>query len=227
MKTVQNSLNKMSQSICELPLQITSLTVRRGDQNVIEGLSLSLEAGDALVIMGPNGSGKSTLMRVLAGFLPPASGEIRLGDIPYLPQDPACPVELFWYAGADGLSDQMSGIESQTLFQSLRASASERPGGDEDPFFIADIIHQPVRQLSTGQRQRLALSCLIQASASRPSPGLWLLDEPDSGLDTEGRLALEEQIDAHLNRGGRVVMVSHQTRSPLFAHRTLRFEAAS
>ncbi|MCG3041062.1 ATP-binding cassette domain-containing protein [Streptomyces sp. S1A] len=151
--------------------------------------ALSLAPGERLLITGPNGAGKSTLLRVLAGELPPDTGRVtRHGRIGHLPQEPA------------------PGRPGETL---LDAFARGRPGtADEHAerllclgLFTPDRLPVPVVNLSTGQRQRLALARLVTEPAD-----VLLLDEPTNHLSP----ALVEELEAALaGFDGALVVVSH------------------
>ncbi|TLF81080.1 ABC-F family ATP-binding cassette domain-containing protein [Nocardia cyriacigeorgica] len=152
---------------------------------------LTLASGDRLLITGPNGAGKSTLLRVLAGDLAPDTGTVvRRGRIGYLAQQPpaAKPGETLLAAFARGRGEpdrQAERLLSLGLFD--RAQLTAR-----------------VAELSTGQRQRLALARLV----SEPTDAL-LLDEPTNHLSP----GLIEELEAALaDYPGALVIVSHDRR---------------
>ncbi|MBF6517632.1 ABC-F family ATP-binding cassette domain-containing protein [Nocardia cyriacigeorgica] len=153
--------------------------------------SLTLASGDRLLITGPNGAGKSTLLRVLAGDLAPDAGTVvRRGRIGYLAQQPppARPGETLLTAFASGRGEpdrQAERLMSLGLFDRARLTAR-------------------VAELSTGQRQRLALARLV----SEPTDAL-LLDEPTNHLSP----GLIEELEAALaDYPGALVIVSHDRR---------------
>ncbi|CAL9469137.1 Energy-dependent translational throttle protein EttA [Streptomyces sp. enrichment culture] len=153
---------------------------------------LTVRAGDRLLVTGGNGAGKSTLLRVLAGRLTPDAGRVtRRGRIGHLPQDPA------------------PGRPGETV---LQAYARGLPGHPEDHterllalgLFAPERLTARVTELSTGQRQRLALARLL----SRPSDVL-LLDEPTNHLSP----ALVEDLEQALaDYPGTLLLVSHDRR---------------
>ncbi|MCP2261528.1 macrolide transport system ATP-binding/permease protein [Streptoalloteichus tenebrarius] len=154
--------------------------------------SLTVDAGDRLLLTGPNGAGKSTLLRVLVGDLEPDSGHVaRRGRIGYLAQDVP--------AGAPG----------ETV---LTAFARGRGGLPEEHaerllslgLFGAEQLTAPVSGLSTGQRQRLALARLVTEPVD-----VLVLDEPSNHLS----LALVEELEKALEHyRGALVVVSHDRR---------------
>ncbi|MFI6729480.1 ATP-binding cassette domain-containing protein [Streptomyces sp. R-74717] len=158
----------------------------------LDSTSLTVTAGERLLITGPNGAGKSTLLRVLAGEVAPDSGCVtRRGRIGYLPQEPQPgePDETVLAAFARGRAGEAAGHTERLLSLGL---------------FDRDQLTVPVGRLSTGQLQRLALARLL----SEPSDVL-LLDEPTNHLSP----ALVEELEAALTGyNGAIVIVSHDRR---------------
>ena len=207
-------------------LHIQDLSVMRGDSLLIDGLSFSLAPGEMIWLAGDNGSGKTSLLRCLAGFLPPFSGDIIFGDQARRDQaggDQAGgkqaggkqawqrnrdDLPLIWHGHRRGLAPSLTGREA--LQDTARLFGGDLPDFEDpasDAFDIHSFIDLPIRVLSFGQSQRLALSRLL-IRQDGPVP-LWLLDEPNSGLDGHSRAALNAVMRAHLAAGGRIVIASH------------------
>ena len=181
---------------------------------IIQNLSFSLKAGDALGVIGSSGSGKSTLGRALVGLWPVAKGTIRLDSseighwepdhlgtaLGYLPQD----VQLFAGTVAQNIArfqpDRQSDdvIRAATLAHADHLISRLPEGYDTE-------IGEAGATLSGGQRQRIAL-----ARALYGSPFLIVLDEPNSNLDAEGEAALTESIKAVRERGCIVIVIAHR-----------------
>lgn len=182
-------------------LELKDAAIRRGDHIILRHLSFQISAGGRLWLRGGNGAGKSTLMRMIAGFLPLAAGDLLLGGKPFQPgRDLQLPIQFIGHD--NGLSLVLSGRKN--LEQATALIGAEMP--ESDNFNIQSFIDRPVRSLSAGQMQRIALTRLC-ASAS---DSLWLLDEPDTALDTDNRAALFSLIDQHCERGGRVILATHR-----------------
>ncbi len=169
-------------------LAAIDLACRRGDRVLLRGLSFELAPGDALQLGGPNGIGKSSLIRMLAGLLRPFHGHVE-------------------HSGGLALSDERSALDAhRPLGEALafwrRIDGSGAPCAD---FGLEDLLDVPVRFLSTGQRKRAALARLAGSGA-----GVWLLDEPLNGLDTQWGAAAQAAIEAHRAGGGIAVIASHQ-----------------
>ncbi len=158
----------------------------------LDRASLTVTAGERLLITGPNGAGKSTLLGVLAGEVAPDSGSVtRRGRVGHLPQEPhpGEPDETVLAAFARGRAGEAAAYTEQLLSLGL---------------FGRDQLTVPVGRLSTGQLQRLALARLL----SEPSDVL-LLDEPTNHLSP----ALVEELEAALTGyNGAIVIVSHDRR---------------
>ncbi|WP_280463844.1 ABC-F family ATP-binding cassette domain-containing protein [Nocardia carnea] len=173
---------------CSAVLDATDISVA----NKLTPTSFAVAAGERVLITGPNGAGKTTLLRVLAGELEPDSGAVtRRGRIGYLAQEPR------------------TGDPGRTL---LAAFAHDRPGvADEHAeqllalgLFTRAQLTTRVGELSTGQRQRLALARLV----TEPAAAL-LLDEPTNHLSP----GLVEDLETALTHyPGALVIVSHDRR---------------
>lgn len=172
-------------------LRLEGVACVRGGRMLFTGLNLALDAGEAALVSGPNGIGKSSLLRLAAGLLKPFSGKIeRAGDVALLAEDHALDPERslgkaigFW-AGIDGGRERLS-------------AAIERVGLD-------GLGPVPMRFLSTGQRKRAGLARIIASGA-----GVWLLDEPANGLDSDGIAMLEALVAEHRAGGGIALIASH------------------
>ena len=225
--TASSRLHNAPALPADLPLIVRGLRVGRGQKVLLDDMNWQIAAGQAILITGPNGTGKTSLLRTIAGFIPPMSGEILLGDSRFAPHQPDSPLRLSYYGMADGLAELMTGRDALLQYVKFRRRGRTDPVNPEidspeiDKFSCAPFLDTEIRHLSGGQRQRLALSRLALDLAATEERYLWLLDEPDSALDIEGRQVLEEMISDMLASGGRVIMTSHQPPDMQFAHRVL------
>ena len=170
--------------------------------------SLHVKAGERVAILGPSGAGKSTLLNLIAGFLPPASGELRLNETGHTRTPPSArPVSMLFQE--NNLFNHLTVRENIGLGLhpglKLTAAQQESVATIAREMAIDDLLARLPGELSGGQRQRAALArCLI-----RQQPIL-LLDEPFSALDPALRqemLTLLERLCQAQNLT--LLMVSH------------------
>lgn len=188
-------------------LQGEALAAIRGDRGLFADLDFSLGAGELLYVNGPNGSGKTTLLRMLCGLVLPAAGRVcwegrdiqALGD--------AYRAELAWCGHHNAIKDDLSGLENLRIGGRLAGLAT---GAAEALDALARMGLQgfedlPTKVLSQGQKRRVGLARLLLTRAR-----LWVLDEPFTALDSAAVETLQQTIRGHLERGGLVVLTTHQ-----------------
>jgi heme exporter protein A len=187
-----------------LRLSVNNLACERGERRIFEGVSFTLQAGEALVITGRNGAGKSSLLDILAGRLHPADGMILFSDA-----GERTLAECLHYVGhRDALKAALTAEENLTFARDFLGNPALKPREALDAVGLAHAARLPVAYLSAGQRRRVALARLLVAE--RP---LWLLDEPTSALDTASQETLHLLLESHRRNGG---MIAATTHSPLF-----------
>ena len=183
----------------------TDITLFRGDRCLFQGLEFALNPGELLLLEGLNGSGKTSLMRAIAGLLELESGEVHWDGSPTREHRQRFHNALVWMAHRVGLKADL------TLVENLQFEARLRPQADRDidevfaRLGIARLKRLPMRSLSAGQQRRVALARMLLADAA-----LWLMDEPFTNLDRDGRALVIELVEEHLATGGMCIMAAHQ-----------------
>ena len=147
---------------------------------LFEHVSFAVAPGGAVLVSGPNGVGKSSLIRIAAGLLRPADGEVTV------PPQRALMAEA---AALDPARPLGAALHFWATLDPAPASATERVAKALEAVGLAAIAAVPVRLLSTGQRRRAALARVVASGAP-----LWLLDEPFGALDEITRFALNQTL---------------------------------
>jgi ATP-binding cassette subfamily F protein 3 len=155
-------------------------------------ISFILRRGECVGVIGPNGSGKTTFLKTILNKIPPLSGEVRWGT----------KVQIGYYAQQlDDLDDR-----NEIIMELRRVASSAATAGELRSFlgtfhFSGDDVYKHVRDLSGGEKGRLALAKLIYSRVN-----VLVLDEPTNHLDIPSREALEEALDAY---EGTIITISH------------------
>jgi len=173
---------------------LDSVSLRRGDRLLLEGLTLSLRSGELLYLTGQNGVGKTTLLLALAGFLKADAGHIKC-ETPALMHHP------------DGASKGLSVTEDLSFYATLHKRNIDVSASLEAVGLSEETQRLKTEDLSLGQRKRLNLAKIIIAQKHT-----WLLDEPFSALDETGQRFVEETLSKHLLSGGICVIATHLPR---------------
>jgi ABC-2 type transport system ATP-binding protein len=184
-------------------IRTRGLTKDYGGGNGLFDLDLEIESGETFGFLGPNGAGKSTTMRLLLGLIRPTAGSAELLGLDggtasmeirrrtgYLPGDFSMYPKLTGGEMLDYLADLRGGVD-----QRVRNELVERFGGQLD---------RPIRELSTGNRQKLGL---IQAFMHQPE--LLILDEPIAGLDPLVQQSFHALLKEVVTGGATVFISSH------------------
>jgi heme exporter protein A len=180
------------------------LICRRGERVVFRSLDFQLEPGGVLLLRGPNGSGKSSLLRLMAGLLRPAGGELTWAAQPIGDDIEAHRRRLGFLGHLDGIKPALSAGEN-LAFWCARSAVAPALGA----LGIEHLINLPARLLSAGQRRRLALARIL----ARRVP-LWLLDEPTNALDDEAEGLFAAALERHRAEGGMAAIALHGDRAP-------------
>ncbi|SFH52860.1 cytochrome c biogenesis heme-transporting ATPase CcmA [Modicisalibacter xianhensis] len=197
-------------------LEGRGLGCERDDRWLFANLDLTVGPGEMLRVEGPNGSGKTTLLKILSGQLTEHDGELRWGGQPMRRSRTTFLANLLYLGHAPGVKAALSPLENLAWYQALngeRGSESARMTA-LDEIGLCGFEDVPVGQLSAGQQRRVALARMLLS----PRP-LWVLDEPFTAIDRQGVAALETRLQAHVVRGGSVILTTHHELAPMAALR--------
>ncbi len=187
-------------------LTLKQLQCSRQDNILFTNLSVALTAGTVLLVEGANGSGKTTLLKTLAGLIRDYQGEIFWRQQCIHAKISDYSSERLHIGHTPGIKDGLTVIENIKLSLSLgRAKQHSDIQRTMQSLGVEHLQHKPAKQLSAGQRRRVALTRLELLDAK-----LWLLDEPFAALDSVAIKTIETLILQHAQHGGIVVLTSHQ-----------------
>lgn len=207
-------------------LQARDLSLRLGTTQALQDVSVDLSPGDVVSIMGPSGSGKSTLLHCLAGVLVPDSGSVLFEstDLTRSSDAERSRIRLqrmgFVFQFGD-LIPELTMVENVMLPLQLlgtkRSEARDRARTMLDELEVGDVADGTVGVVSGGQAQRTAV-----ARALVHEPAVIFADEPTGALDSAaGELVMDSLVTAAQSRGAAVVLVTHDARVALYAHRNV------
>jgi subfamily B ATP-binding cassette protein MsbA len=185
----------------------------RDNQQVIKGISFTVEPGQTIALVGPSGAGKSTLVQLLHRFYDPIKGEIRIDDVPlksvqqssYWQQIGIVPQETILFGGTilENIEYAKPGVTKEEIIEAAKA-ANAHNFIMETPEEYETIVGEKGIRLSAGQRQRIAI-----ARAILKNPRILILDEATSALDNESELLIQEALE-RLMQGRTSFIIAHR-----------------
>ena len=193
-------------------LHISNLGCHKGDRLLFSDVSFELKPGEWLHLQGDNGSGKTSLLRLVSGLAAHSIGHITWNGPPP-DAEPTPPSRADMRAHVVYMGHQLALKDDLSAFENLQTHAKINTESIDDNHAMDALAqlglrgreHLAVKVLSQGQKRRAALARLLVSPAS-----LWLLDEPFVALDTKACDRLTHLINQHIDRGGMVLLTSHQ-----------------
>lgn len=188
----------------EPSLRGRELAAWRGERCLFERLHFDLGPQQLALLVGSNGSGKTTLLRILAGLGLPTEGGVTWKGVAVSELAAEERGEIAYRGHLEALKRDLT-VAENLEFHAALWGRRRAPDGVLAELKLRELAHMRARHLSAGQRRRVALA-MLQLSGAK----LWLLDEPTTNLDSDGRALLVDWTRRHLREGGLAVIATHQ-----------------
>jgi manganese/iron transport system ATP-binding protein len=213
-------------------LDVQHIAVRYNGDAALDDITFHLHEGERIAVVGPNGAGKSTLFKVIAGVLPPSTGEVNIfgsrprghSCIAYIPQRS----QVDW-------NFPVSVADVVMMGRSAKLGPLNWPHRKDwehvrhalETVQLSDLAARQIGQLSGGQQQRMFIARALAQEAE-----LMLMDEPLTGLDTPSQEGLLDLLDTLRDQKVTVMVATHDLdqaarhfdRILLLKHRTVAFD---
>ena len=205
----------------EIQIVVENVGKHFGGRWLFEHISAGISAGQCLAITGHNGSGKSTLLKIVAGLIRPSQGRVQ-----FFCNSSGRELDLNERLGCIGLVapdmtmyTALTGIENILFWTKVRGivcSPDEATAFCQQTGLARSVARQQVQTYSTGMRQRLKLAVLIAIN-----PAVWLLDEPSTNLDKDGKALVGEMVTAAVRRKAVVLLATNEPEEAGYASTTV------
>ena len=178
-------------------LELTDISKKIGADEVLSGITLSMEKGKVYGLQGKNGCGKSMLMRVICGLVLPTVGEVKI-DGKILGKEFSFPPSVGVFIEKPGFLDSYSGLQNLISGAEVK-DVLKRVG-------LQDVMYKKYRKYSLGMKQKLGI-----AAAIMEKPELIILDEPSNALDEKSEEILWQIVREEKERGALILISCHIT----------------
>lgn len=195
-------------------LMVRGVVVGYGNRQILFGVDLDVDEGEAVALLGANGSGKSTLLNTISGFVQPRRGSVRLRNVELV----GTPPHRIFRRGVVQVSQARDLFPEMSVEENVRLGAWVRRGGSAGSLErvyhsfprLAERRAQPVRLMSGGEQQMVAIGRALMSE-----PRLLLLDEPSGGLAPAFVREIATIIAALKQRGVTLMIVEQNVRLAL------------
>ncbi len=189
-------------------IRLRGVVKQYGKFVAVRGIDLDIARGELFGFLGPNGAGKTTTMRMIAGILPPTSGEIEIGGVNILKRPMQAKAKMGFIPDRPFVYDKLTGVEflrfTAALYGQDGKAIESRIDELLEIFELAPWKHELTESYSHGMRQKL-----IIASALVHRPEAIVVDEPMVGLDPKSTRLLKTIFRRFVEKGGTVLMSTH------------------
>ncbi|NDJ62406.1 MAG: ATP-binding cassette domain-containing protein [Chloroflexi bacterium] len=190
----------------DVAIAVEQISKTYGAFRAVSDLTFEVYAGEIFAMLGPNGAGKSTTIRMILDILKPDAGTIAvLGS----PMTDATKDRIGYLPEERGLYRNVRVLEMMTYLGTLKGMARAAAKANSLEYLeklgLAENANSKVSELSKGMQQKVQFAVTVMHN-----PELIIVDEPFSGLDPVNTLAIKDLLREFKNRGGAVVMSTHQ-----------------
>lgn len=179
-----------------------------GYKKAVDEINLEIKQGEIFGFIGPNGAGKTTTIKMITGILAPTTGEIKINGHDIVKSPIEAKRNFTFVPDHPEIFSAISGIDYLNFIADMYdVSVRDRKARIEkftQAFGIYNDLGKPVNSYSHGMQQKLLIS-----GALLPDPKLWILDEPQVGLDPHASKLLKDLMREHCKSGGTVFFSSH------------------
>lgn len=188
-------------------LQLRGL-VKHFDRPAVDGLDLTVRAGEFYALLGPNGAGKTTTLRIVAGLLRPDAGQVSVLGIDALADPIAAKRDVAWVSDEPMIYDKLTPFEFLEFVAGLWSIPAELAEARSRELIgwlgLEPHAHERCQGFSKGMRQKIAL-----AGALVHEPRLLILDEPLTGLDAGSARQVKDVLAERVRGGVSVILTTH------------------
>jgi len=188
-------------------LQLRGL-VKHFDRPAVDGLDLTVRAGEFYALLGPNGAGKTTTLRIVAGLLRPDAGQVSVLGIDALADPIAAKRDVAWVSDEPMIYDKLTPFEFLEFVAGLWSIPAELAEARSRELIgwlgLEPHAHERCQGFSKGMRQKIAL-----AGALVHEPRLLILDEPLTGLDAGSARQVKDVLAERVRGGVTVILTTH------------------
>jgi ABC-2 type transport system ATP-binding protein len=189
-------------------IELTDVVKRYGTKLAVDGLTLSVPAGELFAFLGPNGAGKTTTIKMLCGLLFPTSGSVRIGGFDLQVDGDRARQLIAYVPDTPFLYDKLTGREFLQFIADMygmdRVRGRERIDGMIATFDLGPFVDDLTERYSHGMRQRT-----VFASALLHEPKVLIVDEPTVGLDPKSIRLLKDLLRRQAGGGTTVFLSTH------------------
>ena len=186
-------------------LKVKNLNCRRSGEEVLQGLSFTVEAGRNVEIIGSNGSGKTTILRSLLGFIDDYDGEIFWNDSVAASSPKEGDISCFYQGHQIGIKPLLTTYENLKFSSSGFNSSQEEIASIANKIGLKHFLNRQSSRLSAGQKRRIAIGRWLLKDFN-----LYLIDEPFTALDDQGIKLIEDIIRELNDKGASFLITGHR-----------------